>query len=269
MSKPSLKHLLQHIASTTEKGKSEQEPPPVLGIAQDPTARILKVPGGFACGLCSKQHQQLDNAYACLQTCTLQRRLKSPVSTHPAVAGMVHNCGFCARSYKNAADAESCARRCLSAQKIPASVHQAVTDAQTAHLRANLVRVRKPLERRVTPRPTPEQFSSFQPAAESRQQITQDQVSEPPDTSWTVSADPLPPAAPLPPPAQRELPVLEDVAREDIVLNTDGLLYRKRGQKPFKRMDAKYGCSVCNELFFTKSEVEACFEAHPLLDPDV
>jgi len=33
--------------------------------------------------------------------------------------------------------------------------------------------------------------------------------------------------------------------------------------KPFTRADARYKCSVCSQMFFTRSEVENCFFAHP------
>ena len=44
------------------------------------------------------------------------------------------------------------------------------------------------------------------------------------------------------------------------------ILYRKPDQKPFIRDNAQYRCSVCNEKFFTKMEVETHFEEHPLMD---
>ncbi len=42
--------------------------------------------------------------------------------------------------------------------------------------------------------------------------------------------------------------------------------YRKEGQEPFRRHDAKYICAVCGKSFFTKMEVEECFMKHPLLE---
>ncbi len=39
--------------------------------------------------------------------------------------------------------------------------------------------------------------------------------------------------------------------------------YRTPGMKAFSRQDARYKCTVCGELFFTRSEVEGCFEGHP------
>lgn len=47
----------------------------------------------------------------------------------------------------------------------------------------------------------------------------------------------------------------------------EGVIYREMNQKPFVRHNASYVCSACRSKFFTKADVEACFEAHPIRDP--
>lgn len=37
---------------------------------------------------------------------------------------------------------------------------------------------------------------------------------------------------------------------------------KKRPAEMFYRDSAKYACTICNERYFTKNEVTACFEKH-------
>ncbi len=47
--------------------------------------------------------------------------------------------------------------------------------------------------------------------------------------------------------------------------DADGnVIYREPGMKPFKRADARYVCMACQTKFFTRNDVEKCFEGHPI-----
>jgi hypothetical protein len=69
--------------------------------------------------------------------------------------------------------------------------------------------------------------------------------------------------AKIPPPK----PEISFVAPAEPIKDKNGeVLFRVPGQKPFKRADAKYVCTVCATKYFTKGDVEACFQSHPLKD---
>lgn len=71
-------------------------------------------------------------------------------------------------------------------------------------------------------------------------------------TPAAVAPSEPPPSEPPPSPAPES--ELEDYMKYK----------RKPGQKPFSRDGARYVCNACNNKFFTRSEVERCFERHPI-----
>ena len=49
----------------------------------------------------------------------------------------------------------------------------------------------------------------------------------------------------------------------EIPIEVTEIFVRKAEMKPYRRNNAKYGCSACTREFFTKEQVEACFYSHP------
>lgn len=77
----------------------------------------------------------------------------------------------------------------------------------------------------------------------------------PPPTEPEPVPDPVPSIAP---------PLASAAAAEAPLESSSAPVKRKAGRvKKFERVGSKYVCEVCNQKFFTKNEVEACFEAHP------
>jgi hypothetical protein len=50
---------------------------------------------------------------------------------------------------------------------------------------------------------------------------------------------------------------------QEIAPEVTEIFVRKAEMKPYRRNNAKYGCSACAREFFTKEQVEACFYSHP------
>ena len=50
---------------------------------------------------------------------------------------------------------------------------------------------------------------------------------------------------------------------KEIPIEVAEIFVRKADMKPYRRNNAKYGCSACTREFFTKEQVEACFYSHP------
>jgi hypothetical protein len=56
---------------------------------------------------------------------------------------------------------------------------------------------------------------------------------------------------------------LDDPLAQEQMLDATKVHVRNNEMKPYRRNNAKYGCSACSKEFFTKEQVEACFFSHP------
>ena len=244
--------------------------------------RVFKGPGCYVCGLCGKRYNNQNDAWKCLTSNGLS------ITSLPVIAtknnSQTYFCLLCGKTYANQPDTALCLLRDLKVSQFPKvlgehlySLFASLADEAEKTKRDSLVSrqgtlgspvppnqaIYKAPPKKSTMEPTPKLPSLEEDTSEKEQDMVVAQeaaVEEAPaqeapvqDTSEEpgTSGDPMDHEA--------------DIAQKPKVIEKP-VLYRKPGQKPFARENAQYRCTVCNEKFFTKMEVEAHFEEHPLED---
>lgn len=249
--------------------------------------RTYKIHNGFLCGVCRRTYAEEGEARTCVTGCV------SPYANFTIdtlVRGMKtrYRCPFCYREYLDSNAANSCLARCkrhiyavtgaapykdayehdlkLVKDEIPefaVSVSRKDNALGLRNNRPTLAEITAKTSSQEAPQAPKKEKKSVAPLELSyAKQGSQTAPAEAPKPAPKPSApaaipaftEPVPEAAPLPEPEK--------------VVYDPNVKYRESGQKPFIRDNARYVCTVCNQKFFTKSEVEACFESHPL-KPDV
>lgn len=204
--------------------------------------RVVRLGPKFVCGICRTHHKAPYEANNCLHACW--RDVKSSASFVPVrrMNNIYYACIYCLRSYHTPDDAATCAADCNQTMFI--------TDYSTNQLD----RGRSPYSN--------DPVSNVIPIAKPTVKPAPAAVRQP--TVLTVPSVPIehspPPvlniaAAPLASAAAAEVP--SDFLETEVK-------HRKGNRvKKFDRAGSKYVCEVCKEKYFTKTEVEACFDAHP------
>lgn len=258
-----------------------------------PNAVIFLDTSGFVCGLCGKGHHNRNAASQCLQTCIASRQNEGVVNV--TTLGEHYSCPTCNRHFARREDAIDCHGRARRLSKIflkelPKRGIRSWDDSGFAGLKeldtpgqGRLFRSALRLEAMVS-FATKHDFSGARPpgrlktvvaqgVSESSQNIAvhfeEAEVVNPPPAPLApplagagASPQTLPVAAPEPKAGPVVPAVTEPEEYTSGVVNDAGP-YREPGMKPFTRADARYKCTVCSQMYFTRSEVENCFFAHP------
>lgn len=244
--------------------------------------RVMKGPGCYVCGLCGRRYTNPNDAWKCLTSNALN------INSLPVIATsnntQTYLCLLCGKTYTNQEDTALCVIRDLQASHFPKvlgdhfhSLFSALAEKAEKSKRdkltsrqgtlgssipKNVVAYRSPL-RLVSSAPPQIKHeeeidntnnSESQHLESSEPEVMQAQAEpavEPPSEETATTGDPMDHEADI-----RQAPKEEEKP----------VLYRKPNQKPFSRENAQYRCTVCNEKFFTKMEVENHFLEHPLMD---
>ena len=236
--------------------------------------RVLKGPGCYICGLCGKRYNNPNDAWKCLTSNGLS------INSLPVIAtksnSQTYFCLLCGKTYANEPDTALCMIRDLQVARYPkvlgehfnnlfyslaeqsektkrdtlvsrqATLGNDLSKKQTAY-NAPPPPVQKQPAKKIESKPSPDKGSGSDSDVIIAQESSMDDILEQAESS----GDPMDHETDInQKPKEIEKPVL----------------YRKPGQKPFARENAQYRCTVCNEKFFTKMEVETHFEEHPLVD---
>ncbi len=239
--------------------------------------RVLKGPGCYVCGLCGKRYNNLNDAWKCLTSNGLG------ITSLPVIAtksnAQTYICLLCGKTYSNQQDTALCLLKDLQVSRFPKvlgdhlyTLFSSLAEGADKTKRNKLVsrqgilgssvptnqaiyKSPPPTKGMVEPNPKLPTFEEDSSEKEQDLMVAQEPaVEEAPQEAPeepTTSGDPMDHEADI---AQKPKEIEKPV------------LYRKPGQKPFARENAQYRCTVCNEKFFTKMEVEAHFEEHPLVD---
>lgn len=260
-----LRHLLKSPSKKESLGPSG---------GQDALPLVLACGRGFMCGLCRTHFQARTDATRCARRCLLDHVCAEPMRPLVCESQSKHRCELCHRIYSNRKDAAFCFSNCLESREglLPPGL---------------LEQLRTSLSLALTPR-----AKTVAPLEKMKSQIKVPSFLKSNSASSQAS-----------PPEQRNLEGHEirrnsQAPREEVkirerdthlktitenrfdtnqalqtnpaqasqVSGSAKKIFRKTGQKPFLRADARYVCSACNQKFFTKSEVEACFLEHPVKD---
>jgi hypothetical protein len=248
-----------------------------------PNAVLLRDASGFVCGLCGKDYHNRKEAASCLQSCIATRQNEGVVTI--TTLGESYSCPTCNRHFARRDDAIDCHGRSRRLSKIflkevPRRGIKSWDDSGFAGLKeidapgqGRLLRTALRLEAMV-PFATNHDFSGAQaPGRAVVAPLVQAQVTRESESHPKVAAHVNKPAqataaprSPAPRPSV-SLPVeprpVQDEEYTQPAVNNDEGPFREPGMKPFTRADARYKCSVCSQMYFTRTEVENCFMSHP------
>lgn len=220
--------------------------------------RIMAVEGYYACGLCHRCHQTMGAAEACLKTCVAKEPPRIPVRVRGE--RQLALCPVCAKGYGSEQDALLCLERCLESSdglSTPVKEHglRILAQARSPERFRGTGHSHRPLRTFVNQLPSAPPSRSAAPASTSP-------VSSVPRALDHGFDEEEPHHAPekAPKPAPAATPIQQPMVEEK---RTDGP-FRKLGQPAFIRADARYECTCCHERYFTKMEVDNCFNSHPL-----
>jgi len=204
----------------------------------------------FTCGICRGHFDHYNDAYDCVESCWESALHSYPLTVYKKASQQnVYRCRFCMREHASEEAGIHCADMCKHlAEETNAFGLRVLKDLQNAPVRGNASQRRPQL---VAMR------SQGIPRYKMRSNMEEDtatpQTVE--DTSSGATAEVMTPATG------------DDVAHGKVAkgkgdTSADTRRSKAQWKKPFIRNGAKYVCSYCNGEFFTKSEVETCFDGH-------
>lgn len=240
--------------------------------------RVLKGPGCYICGLCGKRYNNPNDAWKCLTSNGLN------INSIPVIATQsntqTYHCLLCGKTYANQPDTALCILRDLQVARFPK-----VLGDHLHSLFANLAEQSEKTKRNkmvtrpgILGSPIPKKTPSFKSPPKSQHKSSAEPSPRLPSLVEGNSSDSDEHSS-----SSQDVMHAQEAAVEEMGTSGDPMdhgadirqkpqeiekpvLYRKPHQKPFSRDNAQYRCSVCNEKFFTKMEVETHFEEHPLMD---
>jgi hypothetical protein len=196
----------------------------------------------FVCGMCRNTYQSAKEAKSCLRD-DIERMVNlQPVQVVKRGDEIAYRCSICARDYDNHEQAFSCARECKYELDKKRVLEEKITGIPL-----------KP--------PDLKKFTKRAPVAISIQQVTKlslkrkDLEHKPASIDESVKA----------PTQLEELTSAEAKGAEKSAAPQASKKPAAKvinDREKFYREDAKYVCSSCNKKFFTKIEVEQCFDGH-------
>jgi hypothetical protein len=203
----------------------------------------------FQCGLCKKVYPSASKALKCLESDGLIKQLIPMTRYHWNI--IQFRCPVCNTYYDSLKNAQTCSKKCLNIYPIPESLHSVIQELCTQSMRTSDHLAPKINE------PSSEEISQdILKELSSKTAQTVDTTEPQKSTATTDPVSSTPPnAAPAIPPKPAFVPK-PDADKK----------FRLPNQKSFVRMDAAYECTVCRSRYFSKDDVESCFNSHPLLE---
>lgn len=223
-------------------------------LQNPPILRVLRKDGLHLCGICRAAYHHHTAAVSCLNRCWKQISEEGQGITLITDLGQEkYLCLFCFRSYRLPGEAQACAEDCCS---------KGIKKLQQLHLLpqgATEVRPKRIFQ--------PLTAVSLRPAARQRRIL-----GKPTAVADGTARDHETELADIKPTggnADAAAGQAEGaVEQEKIAVNPTKAVkeHKKRHRdefpKQFARANAKYMCLVCNTEYFTRAEVEACFNGH-------
>ena len=211
---------------------------PILPRPSIVVRRVLHQEGKFLCGICRQKHKFNKNAASCLKKCWSKVQTGPGILLFRKLATLEFACIYCLRSYQDQKTAHACAKDCCTHLQIANPYTDSLAPARQLRDWQQPLFVVDP---------------QHDAAAQSLKK-TLDALDE--------SSKPTAPTALAP--NRNLLPQAEESPSRDESSADKSKAPRapKDRTKMFERHGAKYVCIVCKEKFFTKEEVEACFNKH-------
>ena len=232
-----------------------------------PVARILRQGRMFVCGICRKFHNTQEQASGCVHGCFANLTNGGLVQVLRQWGRDAFRCKLCTRTYAQMDPAQKCGDECKKRlqTKLPPSPQVMAAGGAVS------LTIQPKAKPRVAPksaaRPAPRSLAAATPAHAA---------------AMTHAAAPVPVRAVAPPvaaatPAQAAAPIEEitsspsasapeGVAAAEAAVTSSGeapkLKKLRDKTKKFHRDGARYICQECSGKYFTRDEVEACWDGH-------
>jgi len=211
---------------------------------------VVRVGRFHVCGLCRSRYAGEADALGCVQDCWQEFQQLDPVIPRRKGLGVVFRCRFCARDHGTRRGAESCARECRErfSQRLAAEMAAAGQSDEPRPKRLRSLPARPApvvaIRRVVPPKKKKVQATQVDDPgiAPVNADVTPTNVERPLDeVAAPAASEPDAAATPAEPAKKKKV---------------------QRTAEGFTRDGARYVCEFCNEKYFTKSEVVACFAKH-------
>ncbi len=213
----------------------------------------------FHCGYCRNIYSFFTTAVQCLE-----KDIKEDHDDHKQMfkrdlsSQWKKACIFCLRTYKNSQETTKCVESCF--QKLQEKIKHLRQIAKNLQEGVNFDSVT--LQRRKP---------DFKANTKSPMNaITRHKLAIPTAREFTAPDIPaLPSSPPEAPPPELEVQIKDNEKAPSPSASSESPGEPKKYKKPrdktkkFIRDGARYVCAVCNEKYFTKNEVEDCYNAHP------
>lgn len=216
--------------------------------------KVFKMKGAFLCGICRKSYAAENQAEYCVRGC-ISHHVSPQADTLVRGLKTRFRCPFCYREYSDKNQASQCLSQCGAvASGAQHTAQVAVGNVSVVAIQSGPSLTYLDEDESLgmpTTRGGEEPVSGGMNVSSASRQSTGSSKPSFADHDDTAAAEGAP-----------EKP-------QNIVVGDgeEGVIYREMNQKPFVRHNASYVCSACRNKFFTKADVEACFEAHPIRDP--
>ncbi len=195
--------------------------------------KLFRKAGYFICGICRGEHPSREEANNCLNQCWYQLKVQYPlIVKDDQQKGRLFRCQYCFREYRTEDAGLSCAQLCTENHERYHIFEQLTNDLpidSRPRRKFRLVRL------------IPAEAPIADPAVTAASE---------PDSSIQDVEEPV---------VDLEEPDNEEGHTVDPALVKK---HKKEFNDHWFRDGAKYKCRYCQEQFYTKIEVEACFESH-------
>jgi hypothetical protein len=199
--------------------------------------KVLLADDGFVCGICRSSYESAPEAQRCLKVCTVEMMSNMIVERARHHGKLMYKCGCCRRLYEARETAENCLKDCRSGFVGKNSIDE----VEGVEKRLRIAKT-KPYQSQ----PKPQKIKLI-PPYRLRKMVSEADI-------------------------DAEIAAAEARGEGGGAGGADGtpaakmepVLRRKADLKDkFIRQGAQYQCAYCMQLYYTKVEVQSCFEAHP------
>jgi hypothetical protein len=224
--------------------------------------RVVPTAGSFYCGICRALHPTWSAAASCVEVCWETQLHSQPTVTIRKGMFVLHRCRFCKREYPDGNDAAQCAQQC--AEVMVSEANQTASKATTAALASASRKMDLPFTisaKTVSPVVLHEMSKTVLMPFQIRNRLIDQKALKPLFKAVMKHAAAVATGS-------RALGKLKNAhggsEMTDVQTKSQNSQHqlKKDPEKKFFRDGAKYVCAVCKAKFFTKIEVEGCWEKH-------
>ncbi len=241
--------------------KSMRQPTDAVG-AFTIIKRVVPVAGGFYCGICRALHPTWSSASECVDTCWQAQLHAQPTVAIRKGMFVLHRCRFCKREYPDGGDAAQCAQQCSETMVSNANQEASKVDVESITNASRKLDLPFTISAKtVSPVVLHAMTKMVLMPFQIRNRLIDQKAVKPLFNAVMKHAAAIATAS-------RALGKSKTAHGGSVMSQAQSKSQSNETQstkdpeKKFFRDGAKYVCAVCKAKFFTKIEVEACWEKH-------